>query len=294
MSAFSLIRWIWTHPLNDANKVGGIKRFLQWQFSQAILQKDTALPFVGDSFLFTSKGMTGATGNWYCGLHEPSDMGFVLHSLRPGDLFADIGANIGSYTILASQTGANTISFEPIPSTYNRLRQNIALNGVGDFTEARCEGISSEAGTLTFTSNFDTTNHVFRGKEAGSTPKCEVSVTTLDTACKDRTPKVIKIDVEGYESEVLKGAKKTLQSPDLLAVIIEINGNGAAYGVKDEDLALQLQAYGFISVKYDPIHRRLAKASPSSTGNTIFVRNIDQMQTLVEGSRKFKLVNTEI
>lgn len=45
--------------------------------------------------------MTGATGNIYVGLHEFEDMAFLLHVLRRTDLFVDVGANIGSYTILA-------------------------------------------------------------------------------------------------------------------------------------------------------------------------------------------------
>jgi hypothetical protein len=44
------------------------------------------------------------SGNIYAGLHEFGDMAFVLHFLRAGDLFADVGANIGSYTVLASMT----------------------------------------------------------------------------------------------------------------------------------------------------------------------------------------------
>lgn len=50
--------------------------------------------------LMVRNGMTGATGNIYCGLHEFTDMSFVLHLLRPDDLFVDVGANIGSYTVL--------------------------------------------------------------------------------------------------------------------------------------------------------------------------------------------------
>ena len=46
--------------------------------------------------------MTGATGNIYCGLYEFLDMAFLLHFLRNGDLFGDIGSNIGSYTVLAT------------------------------------------------------------------------------------------------------------------------------------------------------------------------------------------------
>ena len=45
--------------------------------------------------------MHGVTGNVYCGLHDFAEMSFMLHLLRAGDLFADIGANVGSYTVLA-------------------------------------------------------------------------------------------------------------------------------------------------------------------------------------------------
>ena len=63
--------------------------------------------------------MTGATGNIYTGLHEFEDMMFLLHLLRPGDIFVDAGANIGSYTVLASAVvGAKSISFEPVPPLF--------------------------------------------------------------------------------------------------------------------------------------------------------------------------------
>ena len=62
------------------------------------------------------------TGNIYCGLAEFADMAFVLHVLRAGDLFVDIGANAGAYTLLASSVaGAKTTCFEPVPATYARL-----------------------------------------------------------------------------------------------------------------------------------------------------------------------------
>ena len=67
-------------------------------------------------------GETGLTGNLYAGLHEFADMAFVMHALRPTDLFVDIGANAGSYTILACAVAkARGCAFEPLPSTYRRL-----------------------------------------------------------------------------------------------------------------------------------------------------------------------------
>ena len=49
------------------------------------------LPFVNRTHLIASHGMIGATGDWYCGLREYEEMGFLLHVLQPGDLFVDVG-----------------------------------------------------------------------------------------------------------------------------------------------------------------------------------------------------------
>jgi hypothetical protein len=54
----------------------------------------------------------------HCGFHEAADMAFVLHLLRPDDRFLDIGANVGTYTILSSGVAqAHSITLEPIPAT---------------------------------------------------------------------------------------------------------------------------------------------------------------------------------
>jgi hypothetical protein len=84
-------------------------------------------------------GMTGATGNIYTGLHEFTDMAFCLHLLRVGDLFVDVGANIGSYTVLSSKVvGANSLAIEPVPTTYKRLRRNININDISSLVDSRC------------------------------------------------------------------------------------------------------------------------------------------------------------
>lgn len=87
-----------------------------------------AFPWVGSTSLVIETGMTGATMNLYCGLHEAADMAFVLHVLRACDGFLDVGANVGSYSILASGVAqARTLALEPIPATRRRLSDLIAL-----------------------------------------------------------------------------------------------------------------------------------------------------------------------
>ena len=117
-----LFRFAWNHPLNQGERRTAINRVIRWQLASRMMPGPIALPFVIGTQLFATRGMTGATGNWYCGLHEYEDMSFVLNALRPGDLFVDVGANIGSYSILAGGGGARVIAIEPIPSRSAVLR----------------------------------------------------------------------------------------------------------------------------------------------------------------------------
>src|SRR5437868_5193159 len=120
--------------------------------------------------------MTGATGNLYCGLHEYSDMSFVLHLLRKEDAFADIGANIGSYTVLASgHVGARSFAFEPVASTFENLLKNVSLNNISDRVRSYNIALGAKAGTVDFTTGLDTVNHVVQDNQESSTK------VTLDT-----------------------------------------------------------------------------------------------------------------
>ena len=112
---FKIIQFIWQHPLASRNRPLAFKRFFSWQIRQKLRPHAENVPFVEDSILVVEKGMAGATGNIYTGLLEFEDMAFLLHTLRSGDTFADIGANVGAYTILAAKNaGASVVSFDPV------------------------------------------------------------------------------------------------------------------------------------------------------------------------------------
>ena len=94
-------------------------RFLSWQLGIRFLRMPVVVPWVDSTSLVIETEMTGATMNFYCGLHEVDDMAFVFHLLRPGDGFLDVGANVGKYMILASGAAqARTLALEPIPATF--------------------------------------------------------------------------------------------------------------------------------------------------------------------------------
>ncbi len=140
-------------------------------------------------------------------------MGLVLHALRPGELFLDVGANIGSYSILAAAgAGSQVFAVEPILQTFADLTANIRVNSLDRLITAHRVGLSDKPGTLSFTTRQDTVNHVLAaGEDADSE---EIIVTTMDALCESQVPTLIKIDVEGHELAVLTGAEKTMAGPN--------------------------------------------------------------------------------
>jgi len=213
-------------------------------------------------------------------------MAFVLHLIRPDDVFVDIGANIGSYTVLAAGgVGARVVAVEPIPSIFAHLSRNVRLNDLAARVRLWRGGLSDKAGTLRFSSELDTVNHVLAEGESG--PAVDVPVQRLDDLLGNDVPVMMKIDVEGHEAAVLSGAPRTLSNPALLAVVMETNGNSARYGVGDEQLIETMQGYGFEACSYDPFARTL-RTGASASGNTVFVRNKRLVQERVQSARRFQ------
>ncbi len=289
MSLLNSLGFILRHPLNRRRPGAALMRWLRWQLGSRLLPGPVLLPFVDDVRLLVQPGMTGATGNVYCGLHEFEDMALVLHALRPGDLFVDIGANVGSYSMLGGGgAGAQCLSIEPIPSTFAWLTRNIAVNGLGDRVQALNLGLGRGEGRLRFTGGLDTVNHVLADGELAD-DALEVPVRALDAVLDGRSPSLIKIDVEGFETEVLAGAERALADPALMAVIMELNGSGARYGFDEDVLHRDLLGRGFETFRYRPFERALEPlhGARSGSGNTLYVRDAGRLAERVRSAVRF-------
>jgi FkbM family methyltransferase len=298
VSLYSLLSYVARHPLNQGGRGRALARVLRWQVASRLGAGPIVIPFVNDTRLLMTSGMTGATGNWYCGLHEHDDMGFVLHFLRAGDRFFDIGANIGSYTVLAAGTaGALVVAVEPIPSTFLALRANIELNGLDDRVTVLNVAVAADEGKAWFTSNLDAMNHAL-GPEEPSDSAVEVPIVTLDGIAASGGPTFIKIDVEGLETSVLAGGTATLRSDALRCVLIEMNGSGRRFGASDAAIHAQMRAFGFAPARYDVMTRSITTLPidrwNDSGGNTLYVRDLEECRARVRGAARFRLVNREI
>lgn len=179
----------------------------------------------------------------YRGDFEQEELAYINKTLVAGDSFVDVGANIGLFSLYASQKVGATgkvITFEPSPKTFNRLKENIELNGCTN-THLHQLGISDKPGELSLNISGD-------GMDAWETfapdlnnrfqDQVKVPVVTLDDMLANENKekiRIVKIDVEGWEKFVLKGAEQffTTYSPIIMLEFTEENTQMAGYAVTE-------------------------------------------------------------
>ena len=291
MSLLRLLNLVLRHPVNAGQAGAALSRLIRWQVASRLAPGPILVDWVGGARFLARRGETGLTGNVYTGLHEFPDMAYVLHVTRPDDLFVDVGANAGSYTLLAcAARGARGIAFEPVPATYQRLLDNLRLNQLGERVAALNMGAGATDGELAFTAGEDTMNHALA---AGETAAASVTVPVMrvDTALRAMVPALLKIDVEGFEQPVLEGAQATLADPALHSVIMELNGSGARYGFDESRLLALMLEHGFGTYAYDPAQRQLHSLGGRNRaeGNTLFVRDLPRVTELLRSAPAFSV-----
>ncbi len=235
------------HPMTRDSQLGAWARFAAWHLKSR-LSPEVVAPWIGGQRLVVRRGMTGATGNLYFGLHEFMSMGLVLHFLREGDLFLDAGANVGTYTVLASGVcRANTLAVEADEDTARDLARNVEINGLGERVAIHVVALGPRDGEVMFTTGLGAMNQVVSEPGAGVRV---VPQKTLDHVVGDAQPALLKLDVEKYEDQVLEGAVEVLKKPSLNVVALEATS----------DWSIKLFAdLGFERAFYDPFTRTLQR-----------------------------------
>lgn len=193
-------------------------------------------------------------------------------AVHAGDTVWDVGANVGYYTKdfahLVGRSGC-VVAFEPAPATLATLRS--ATAGLDNVLVAGI-ALACESGTADFFadgSGGDSNGGLLAARpEQGCT---KVAVRTGDAFLREFPPNVIKIDVEGFELDVLQGMSATLQSPALRAVFVEVHFDvlrrrGQVHAPRA--LADLLKAAGFVVRWPDSSHIAATRATKASPGRT--------------------------
>ncbi len=147
---------------------------------------------------------------------NPDEYRAFRDAVRPGGTALDVGANVGGYSLLLGQwVGPNgsVHAFEPAPISYDGLVKHICLNNLTDVVHPvrSAVGRGRSVAQLVVAGTHGESRLAVAGDTAA--PSIEVSVTTIDDYCEQHqlTPDFIKVDVEGWELDVLRGARETIR-----------------------------------------------------------------------------------
>jgi|AntAceMinimDraft_17_1070374.scaffolds.fasta_scaffold05541_1 FkbM family methyltransferase len=151
------------------------------------------------------------------GVYEKNITNIILQNLKENNIFVDIGANIGYYSVLASKILNNKgkiISFEPVKETFNKLIQNIKLNNINEQLTAYNCALGNKTGTENINLHKESGhNSVVRISKLNNIGKEQIKIKKFDQLINFKNKDLfIKIDVEAYEFEVLKGMENTLKN----------------------------------------------------------------------------------
>ena len=283
------IKFIWKHPLVKVERFRALHRYFSFHILTRINNIEKPIAFISGTQILIKRDLSGVATNYFTYLADFEEMSFLLHFLKPEDIFYDIGSNVGVWTILASGViGCQTISIEPTKGAHAQLLKNINLNEINQKVITYNIALGKDEKLVHISTTKGALNRILSKKEDMSEV---VKQKTLDMINEVVVPKLIKIDVEGYEMHVLNGGANILSDQRLQVIIIELNGSSKKYGFSDDEIHQKIINYNFIPVFYYPFRRELVELNnyDNRRHNTIYVRNLNMARTILYAAQKLNI-----
>lgn len=190
--------------------MAAVARYAAWQMRLRV-QREASYGWIdGAQLLVRSRGGR-ATGNVYCGLQEFADMAFVLHLLRPNDLYVEVGAADGAYAVLAGRCcGAPVVCLEADAGRAAQLRRHVTINEIWKRSSIHEVAAGNEVRMVARERRYDP-GEVGWGLDAVE----RFSMVTVDALLAGRQPALLRVGVRRTGAAVLEGATRTLRSETL-------------------------------------------------------------------------------
>ncbi|HEY1378841.1 MAG TPA: FkbM family methyltransferase [Gemmataceae bacterium] len=197
---------------------------------------------------------------WMFGGPSPAEVSLLRRVVRPGGVVADVGANVGAFTVTMARLapGARVLAFEPAPSTIRLLRANVERNRLTNVEVIRA-AVADAPGQLAFT---DDTAAPARNRfvtptaGVGSAPVVRVDAVRLDQFCADRGIThldFVKTDTEGAEARVVRGAAELLRHRRIGALLAEVCPAALAeMGSSVREFLDAVESFGYAAVRLRP------------------------------------------
>lgn len=163
--------------------------------------------------------------------YEPEVFELLKRELKPHDVVLDVGAYIGIYSIILARhlgPAGRVYAFEPAPDNAKLLMEHLALNRVSERVEVVVAGVGESCGRGRMFASGEHIQNSFSAAalgDHGEGDTVEVAVVSLDAFCAERSlePAWVKVDTEGWELQVLRGATRLIASQGNVRFVVEMH-----------------------------------------------------------------------
>ena len=205
------------------------------------------------------------------------EFNLIRRSVKDNSVFIDVGANVGYYTIWASQFNPNgkIYSFEPNDLNFERLQENISCNNLNAQISSVKKAVAATHGFISMTADLDTLNHIIKeGNKVSNTLQVEC-ISLDDFAAQESILYIdyLKIDVEGFELEVLFGAKELILENKIGIIQLEINNALSHSGHSSYEVVDFFKEHNYKLCSYDVIKGKLIEINYSPDRENYFAVN---------------------
>lgn len=217
----SVLSLVVTDPSNEGQRLQRLLMSVGWQVykrlttTPLVLKLDNGLQFIADP---RSGNSTGAI---YTRIYEAPYVQFARAHVVHGGVFCNVGAHVGLYSLLLAPVFARVHCFEPAQDSFGLLVRNVAINNLSH-VEVHQQAVSDSHGyaTLLVDGPFSGTARL-SAEHNGESRVVTVETTTIDDVLDPlETLTFLKIDTEGHELEVLRGARRTLERCSKTALVL--------------------------------------------------------------------------
>jgi FkbM family methyltransferase len=205
---------LWNEESNRGQRIRRLSIFVGWQLWKRIIRKPITVALFNGRRFIAYPDCAVSSGVLYTRIPDSRNILFLRKHVSSGTLI-DVGANVGSVSLLLSDTIESAILFEPNPVAAARARENLALNRLA--YKVYETALSDTNGEIHFECHgaVDSTGHVVVSAASSRTATCVVQCVTSDEFLRqhgdpDFPVSLVKIDVEGHENSVLRGMRQFL------------------------------------------------------------------------------------
>jgi FkbM family methyltransferase len=291
------------HPLSKDRKFFTLFKILILNIKK-IFKNRFIVDWLNGLRFYYGKDCWGLSGEAYYGLNEIKEQIFLLHFLRKGDFFLDIGANLGSYTLLASGVvKAKTLAVEPSTRTFKSLKDNISLNNLNRLVKPVNFALGKNNEDVFFSKDLGVCNRILKKKEINKEKFEKIKSLKLDTLINRYKfkPDLIKIDIEGNEYNLLNNQKNIISLNKKPIIICEIAKTSNIHNSKNSEKVLKFfKDYKYDHYTYDYEKRSLIKINKKllinflkkmDYFNLIFIRygSLNYVNKKVKSAKKFRI-----